>query len=393
MDAIEDLLERTARLLTAMSDVLDGRVRDTVPPRWCESRGWSSFLLSLDDEAVHEAERVGLPAVDLSRAPDDLRRVCDDIAAITAPFAHMPNAPPAIESDHVPLRKRPQVASLAAHLARLALPVTRVVDVGAGHGHLARALRLTLDVQTLGIEGDVDRVMVARSLARDRDIAFEHQFIGDGKGTLSLETGDLVVGLHACGALGDAMLRAAAAARARVVLVSCCQQKIDTPRREALSTRGQRLGLSYRRELLGLSNLAWGVGTAVSMRARATRHALRLLLRSRGITATEGDVAHGINKKRFRKDLATVAETAFAARGLAPATVEELTSHEALGRRAFGRIRRLSLPRNMLGRVLEIAIVLDRSAYLQEHDFDVSMVPMFDVDVSPRNLGIVGSAR
>lgn len=385
-------LEQIAALLAPFADVIALRADEPEPPPWCERRGWSPFLLALTDDEVLRAERHGLPTSDavLERAPSDLRDLCTAARAFTEPFLAGPKDLDAIERERVPLRKRTQVAALVDHLRGLSLPITRVVDLGAGHGHLTRALHSELEVAACGVERDGELVRVARALSREQDIAYVE--LDFGGSSIALLPTDLVIGLHACGALGDALLQRAAAARAQVLLVSCCQQKIDTAARRPLSSLGERLELTWPRPLLGLSNLSWGATAVESMRGREVRHALRILLRGRGIDESVGSVAHGINKRRFRQNLSVVADAALRQRKEPPPSASELCTAESRGVAEFARIRRLSLPRNLLGRLMELAIVFDRASYLAEQGYEVAVRSMFDIDVSPRNLGVVARA-
>jgi hypothetical protein len=47
----------------------------------------------------------------------------------------------------------------------------------------------------------------------------------------------------------------------------------------------------------------------------------------------------------------------------------------------------------MLGRLVEIAIVLDRAASLGERGAHVSVATLFERSVSPRNIALFASAR
>ncbi|APR78632.1 Transcriptional regulator, AraC family protein [Minicystis rosea] len=199
------------------------------------------------------------------------------------------------------------------------------------------------------------------------------------------------MGLHACGALGDRLVTAAIAAGCDVALVSCCPQKIDAPVRAPLSRAGASLHL--RRETLGLANLtARPVGVETSLEAtlaaREARHALHLLLRGRGVTLTPGEEMRGINRRRAHAGLAA---PALSMRGLPPAGDAELRAFEAEARRRYARVRRLSLPRNMLARLVELAVVLDRAAALEEHGAAVPVLTIFDRAVTPRNVALFAS--
>jgi protein-L-isoaspartate O-methyltransferase len=268
----------------------------------------------------------------------------------------------------------------------------RVVEVGAGCGHATRALAGQLSLPVFGIDRDPVLVERARQLVGGDDVSFS---VADGESELELCAGDLVVGLHACGGLGEALLRQAAKARAHVLLVSCCLQKIAADPRQPLSAAGQRLGLTLQKSALGLTNLApfveIGHAEAV-MRGRQARHALRLLLAARGKPVPPGEEARGIHRREFRRGLAAVAGPALAARGLAPASEGELGRFADLARTEHRRMRRWSLPRAMLGRVVELAVVFDRAAFLEERGYRVRVEPLFSRSVSPRNLAVLATS-
>jgi len=55
-------------------------------------------------------------------------------------------------------------------------------------------------------------------------------------------------------------------------------------------------------------------------------------------------------------------------------------------RAQHAEVRRLSLPRALLARVLEVLILVDRARYLEEHGRDVTIGLLFPANVSARNL-------
>ena len=68
-------------LLLPLFDVLDGRVEDDAPPPWCERRGWTGFLLALDDRELSRCEAEGpaarLPSI--AGVPPDLAALAADV--------------------------------------------------------------------------------------------------------------------------------------------------------------------------------------------------------------------------------------------------------------------------------------------------------------------------
>ena len=127
------------------------------------------------------------------------------------------------------------------------------------------------------------------------------------------------------------------------------------------------------------------------MQARQARYALRQLLRARGLQVEPGAEMSGINRRRANAGLSEIATRALALRGLAAATAGEIAEHERAASAGYGAVRRLSLPRNLLARSIELAVVLDRAAYLTEHGYAVLVATLFDRAVTPRNISLFAS--
>jgi hypothetical protein len=154
--------------------------------------------------------------------------------------------------------------------------------------------------------------------------------------------------------------------------------------------------LSIPRHALGLTNLtaqARGVETslATTIRAREARFALGRLLRERGVATEAGEEMRSINRRQARAGLRAIAERALALRSLPPPTDAEISRHEAEARERYALVRRFSLPRNMLARLVETAVVLDRASALEERGHHVAIVRLFDRATTPRNIGLFAS--
>ena len=395
-----DALERLERLLEETRDVVAERVTGPDVPAWCQRRGWAPFLLGLDDATLARSESEGLADVlgDLSGAPDDLVALAARVREATS---WVPVAAPSASVERGPhkgvsARKLGQVSALAELCGARPRRYGRIVDVGAGRGYLTRELARVLSVSALGLERSAERVESARALTQPEE-ATEFVVCEAGPEGLTFRAGDLAVGLHACGALGDSLVRSAARDRVDLLLVNCCLQHVPGDERRPLSEWGRRVGLTLSRDVLGLTNQGTGrrvTGTTPGIMAtRTTRHALRLLLRARGVETAHGEEMRGLNLRQARKGLAHVSALALAARDLPLADGAELTEAEQRAQREFARVRRLSLPRGMLGRPLELAVVLDRACALEEAGHDASVRTVFHRAISPRNLGVVAWAQ
>jgi SAM-dependent methyltransferase len=390
------------RILLPVADILDGRVEDVDPPAWCARRGWDGFLLALDDAALRRCEADGLAgalARDPAGAPGDLVDLAAAVAAATRLPVLAPGAAgPALAGQAlraVSARKRQQLPALLGAVAAMAEHAARIVDVGAGRGHFTRLASALFGRETVGIDRDGDRVASARAAAAGPGEGLTRFVTLDAcREALVFDRGDLAVGLHACGELGDRLVEAAASAGCDVALVSCCLQKIEGVVREPMSRAGA--GLRLRRETLGLANLTarpLGVETSLAetLAAREARHALHRLLRDRGVEVAPGEEMRGINRRRAHAGLGALAGQALALRGLPAAGEAEIRRHEDEARRRYAVVRRLSLPRSMLARLVEIAVVLDRAAALEESGHAVRVATLFESAVTPRNIGLFAS--
>lgn len=389
-------LERVLAVARPVTDILEQRVDVAAVPAWCSRRGWTPFLLALDDASLRRGEAHGLAELlpDLPGAPTDLLALAHDVtAATTLPMLSGATALSTESLRSVRLRKRAQLSGLLAAVTKMAGDATRIVDVGAGSGHFTRLSAQLFQRDALGLERNPERVASAQKRALSSAPAASFVTV-DARDALKFAERDLAIGLHACGELGDRLVEAAARASCDLALVSCCLQKISSPVRKPLSANPRTPEL--RREHLGLTNLTaqpQGVETSidVTIGARQTRFALGQLLRSRGVVLEPGAEMSGINRRRANAGLAAVAERALALRALAPATTAELSHHEALAAEHYGIVRRLSLPRSMLARLVEVLVSLDRAVHLEERGLDVSVATLFERAVSPRNIGIFAS--
>jgi hypothetical protein len=297
-------------------------------------------------------------------------------------------------------RKRGQLATLLGALAPLAGHAERIVDVGAGRGHLARLASELFQRETLALDRNATLLRSGgqRSDERARQVGtlslrFVEANIGERQ--LELRSSDLAIGLHACGELGDRLIVDAAAARCDVALVSCCLQKTRAAQRAPLSRAAH--GLDLRRSALGLTNLTPrenGVEASLeeNLRAREARLALRYLLRARGLVVGAGEEMRGVNRRRAQAGFADLASHALALRQLSAPSAAELRCHADAARRDHAVLRRLSLPRNLLARLVEVAVVRDRAAALEEHGQCVAVAQLFEQRLTPRNTVLFASA-
>jgi SAM-dependent methyltransferase len=289
------------------------------------------------------------------------------------------------------------VAAFAALAHTVAGRSTRVVDVGSGHGHLTRHLARALTLDAVGWERDPARVAVATRRTHDDTV----RFVAVDAATLTDTLGprDLVVALHACGALGDLAACAAAEVGAPVALVGCCLQKREGDRAPLVAPPGiDARALTLARRVLGLGNVCDGdegveADLATRVRARVQRDALRTLLREAGVALVQGEEMRGLNRRRATGDFEALVTAAFGARGLAAPPATHATAALATQWIAHARLRRWTLPRTMLGRVVEVWVAHDRAALLRQRGYDARVVAAFEATWSARNVAVLGAPR
>jgi len=398
-------LARVLRVLTPVLDIIDAPVETPAPPAWCRERGWLAFLLQLDDEELAASERGGFADLlaDHAGAPAELGELAARVQRCTRlpALATSDLVLPASALRGIAARKRGQLGALLGALSPLAQNAERIVDVGAGRGHLARLASELFQCQTLAVDRDAALLRSGgqRSDQRARlggtlDVRFVEANVGPQR--LELRVSDLAVGLHACGELGDRLVVAAAAARCDVALVSCCLQKTSAARRLPLSREAH--GFDIRRGALGLTNLSTredGVeaSLAENLRAREARLALRYLLRDRGLELGAGEEMRGVNRRRAQTGFADLAAHALALRQLPSPSALELRVFGDAARRDYAVMRRLSLPRSLLARLIELAVVRDRACALEECGQAVAVAQLFEQQLTPRNTVLFASAH
>lgn len=124
-------------------------------------------------------------------------------------------------------RKQLYEAWEVARRARRGFRGGRVVDLGAGHGLLAHLMLILDDTSPHALAIDV-RMPPSASRIHDAfvrrwpRVADRVTFVTGGPDAITLQSDDVVVSCHACGAFADQVIGAAAAARARMAVLPCC---------------------------------------------------------------------------------------------------------------------------------------------------------------------------
>lgn len=393
-----DLAPAYARVVALLAQTCD-MVLQRRDAGWAQERGWREYLLEITESDLERADTQGIAdwfAAD-TRCPSSLRGLAERTLAITSSVPKLSDPTPPVDLPLMNVRKRAQVAAVLRLLRDGFGGLSELVDVGAGRGQLTTQAASALGVPALGLERDAERVAVARALAGPVPVRFITADVLSADQPLAAlppTPRRVLMALHGCGQLGDALVTAAVATGASVLLLGCCPQKIRSPRRCALVSGGP----AFPREVLGLANvLARRHGVEGDLHGalamKEARLAVREFLAARRVPVAPGEEMRGVNRRKPQAGAAALAEAACRARGLPPPTPAEIAAAAQRARAEYLTERRLMLPRSMLGRALEIFIAIDRALFLQQHGYDVRVLELFPAAISPRNLVVLAQAE
>ena len=257
-DALRARFDALGEWLATTSFLWRPRPFVTLPAPWeSDEPDLVRWLLGLSAEAIGCLEQ-GRPVPGIAPRLDALMghaRALSDVAALS-------DSPRGSGGERgVPARKAAQVMRLAALVAECFQPEdhTQVIDWCSGKGHLGRAIAHQLGLPLHLVEKESRLVSQGLELARGAQIRCTGDVVDALQWTGWLHEGQpqLVVGLHSCGTLGEAMVRGCVAHEvAAMALASCCyhrghQRASYVP----LSARGRASGLVLERDDLRLPTL------------------------------------------------------------------------------------------------------------------------------------------
>ncbi|NWX63527.1 RRNAD protein, partial [Promerops cafer] len=329
----------------------------------------------------------------------------------------------------------------------------RVVDIGAGQGHLSRLLAFGLGLSVTAVESDGRLVGLAerfdqellRELGRTRALrhkrppprplalrAPQHvagrldpaapwgEFLlppdppGPGPaaqnplgGPGGSEDGGrvLVTGLHACGDLSPALLChfARSPAVAAVALVGCCYMKLSTAPQPPGCPPGYPLSasvaalpghqLSYRAREAACHALEEYEGRLRGGGPQLRAHCYRAVLESLIRSAEPGKRHLGLQpgRKAHALSFPQYAQLGLPLAGLDPAGVPLDSGAVGAMLEQQHKVVAFCTLGQLLAPAVETLILLDRLLYLREQGFHCALVPLFNPRFSPRNLVLVAA--
>jgi len=209
-----------------------------------------------------------------------------------------------------------------------------------------------------------------------------------------LPGGGLIVGLHACGALGERLLDTAVRTRQRcVVYAPCCYHRgyPEAPYRP-MSQVARASGLELMRSDLRLPTLDEAVASPKKRARRLREQSWRLAVDDLVRQATDRDhyTPLGPTPKAWLAGAFEEFAKRITARAGLPLPITWAPQEAlALGVERAKAARALGAVRSIFRRPLEFWLVLDRALYLQESGYNVSVLRFCAPTISPRNLVVL----
>ncbi|KAJ4391567.1 hypothetical protein N0V93_005186 [Gnomoniopsis smithogilvyi] len=301
--------------------------------------------------------------------------------------------------------------------------ITHIIDMGSGQGYLSVTLaHLFPSLRILAIDGSEAQVAGSKAFAASLQVP-EHRLTHlvryiDGSAPLAAEMDAwaagqkcMLVGLHACGSLSEYMLRYFQLCPfiTHLGAVGCCYNHIVP--RSAQCPDGFPISERMRRRNVTLSATALMTGcqapnnwarsdlsqaSSVYSRKQFYRAVVEKLLHDKDIKISAGGTAEDRPNWGIRKgDLVTFER--FTRRAMhyldidqSSISAEDIREYEERYQDHEGRIAILWTLSVLCCKAVESVIALDRYWFLVEKGFlGVDIVPIFDYEISPRNLMIV----
>ncbi len=363
--------------------------RERVLPWEPELPDLASRLRAMDAERIHilSADSVALDAFLCDWFPVDHWRALE--AVDPAPQGTLRAWPRCFERD-VPGRKWDQVTAFCSAVGRG--PEGKVVDWCAGKAHLGRALAFQWEhADVLALERNPALARAAADLALRDGLTLRAETCDVmGSGVRDQLTGAAhAVALHACGALHRRLLEMSVASGVSAVSCAPCCFHLgpggELPR--SMAARPADPGLAP-------ADLRTAVQEEVTAGGHARRRRERLQVWQLGFDALlrEGAgrsvyaAAPGAPAEVLAGDFAGYCQHAAVLKGSVLPTMVDYTRWERRGEVRFREVAALDLVRRRFRRLIELWLVADLGAWLEEAGYRVRLQTFCTASLSPRNL-------
>lgn len=283
----------------------------------------------------------------------------------------------------------------------------KIIDIGGGVGHLARAIAFETGSDVTTIDGSLEFQELGRKrLTRLRTpkgagkISFKHNLITRGDHSPELVelfgSHHVSLGLHTCGNLALSHLDLHLTSNALgMINFGCCYNKLDPIEDVGVSEHVRKNSLELNLYALSLATRGYAKlelqDYLLKKRVKLFRYGLHFLLEAEfGVKFPEP--VGECNTRIYWGDFHYYAKQKLAELGhthnLSDTTIDNFLEQESITNQIEKMIS-CDLIRWQFGRPIELYILLDRALYLEEHGKSVEIREFFEETISPRNIGLI----
>ncbi len=280
-----------------------------------------------------------------------------------------------------------------------------LVNIGGGMGHLSRIVAHYQLIDCCDV--DMNKELQDQGEKRlgkyplpdgARPVSFIHQEIGKNTDlSQHFKKDGLTTGLHTCGVLAVRHLEMAIKSKVKTVInFGCCYAKSVCDTDFELSSCSKDFPLKLTNHALTLGTRSH---TSISYddfvhktKVKRFRYTLHLLCKEklkidRFITVGNGTKAH--YKGNFSNYVMDMLDRVGIKHNL---SLDELDAYynDPDIVKIVRKMYLMNIIRWQLGRLIELYILTDRALYLQDNGYDVRMAQVFNEEISPRNIAVIG---
>ncbi|QIL86234.1 methyltransferase [Vibrio sp. HDW18] len=352
----------------------------------------SAWLIALEQDQIeyYKLNSEHLCAI-LSEFFPQLAEIKAMLAIKPAPRATVLSLPKYLDQG-IPGRKWQQIVAMSSVLLAHHQGA-QWLEWCAGKGYLGRILASVSQQPVVSFEYQAELCAAGQQQAKLLHLPM-HFVQGDAfqsEVARLFEANTHAVALHACGDLHVKLLQYATAAQVAAISFSpCCYHLIRDPHYQAMSNLAQQSTLHLTQQELRLPLQETVTGGERVKRQRQQEMVYRLgldALLSHELNQTAYIPIPSIQKSHLNQGFAAFCDWALRQKNIdLDATQHDLAYFEQLGEQRFWQMERVSLVQQGFRRLLELWLVLDKSLYLQEQGYQVTIGEFCDRQTTPRNL-------
>lgn len=283
--------------------------------------------------------------------------------------------------------------------------IERMIDIGGGIGLLSQTISNAYQIKITSVDMDAKLQETGRKRHEKNakgleKVEFKQIKVSkdEPRFLAELNSKRMTVGLHTCGPLAVSQIQASVAQKVKTIInLGCCYLKLNEGDDQNLSSFAKNDPLLLNQYAL---TLACGAHRKVSLDSvtfkrsvKYYRYAIHALLIDK---YQRGDILIFGNSsaKDYHGSFPQYVRGQFEKVGLAVMqSDEELQSFYEEKLPIVKRMYAAGFIRDALSRLLEVYLLLDRAIYLEENNYEVEIVELFDENISPRNLAIIAHLR